>query len=225
MTDDEFDRALIAAGFRLADERGWRRVTIAEAARTADLPMDRARRRFPGRVALLLRFGSLADQAALAEKPGDVTVREALFDMIMRRIDVLQAHRAGVLALFSALPSEPLLALMLADATQRSMAWLLEAAGVSTGGVQGKLRIHGLTAVWLWTVRAWRGDESLDLSATLAALDKALGRAESVAPWLRDRMPLAAPPPAAAPEPPPEPPPFAPVVPPPPDVPPAFPAV
>ena len=33
-------------------------------------------------------------------------------------------------------------------------------------------------AVWLWTIRAWRSDESQDLSATMAALDAALRRAE-----------------------------------------------
>ena len=33
MDDSEFDRALVAAAFRLAGEQGWSRMTIAEAAR------------------------------------------------------------------------------------------------------------------------------------------------------------------------------------------------
>ena len=74
----------------------------------------------------------------------------------MRRIDALQAHRAGVLALLRALPAEPPTALLLACATRRSMRWMLEAAGIPTRGVRGELRVKGLLAVWLWTIRAWR---------------------------------------------------------------------
>ena len=45
--------------------------------------------------------------------------------------------------------------------------------------------MRGLIAVWLWTLRAWERDESADLSATMAALDTALGRAEQAMRWLR----------------------------------------
>jgi AcrR family transcriptional regulator len=184
MSDAEFDAALIEAAFALAAERGWSEVSVAAAARLAGLPLDRARQRFPGRAAILLRFGLIADQQAVAEVAAGAPVREALFDMIMRRLDAFQPHRAGLLALFRALPGEPGTALLLAAATQRSMDWLLEAAGVPASGPLGGLRARGLTLVWLWTLRAWRGDESADLSATMAALDRALGRAEQASEWL-----------------------------------------
>ena len=71
MDDAAFDNALIAAAFQLAAEQGWRRVSVVAAARAAGLPLARARERFPGRSAILLRFGRLADQAALAEAPSE----------------------------------------------------------------------------------------------------------------------------------------------------------
>ncbi|HSZ94407.1 MAG TPA: TetR family transcriptional regulator [Acetobacteraceae bacterium] len=194
MDDAAFDRALIAAAFQIAAESGWSAVNVAVAARAASLPLARARERFPGRVAILLRLGRMADQAALAEAPSDGPVRDRLFDLLMRRIDALQAHRAGVLALLRALPAEPPIALLLALATRRSMRWMLQAAGVlPTSGVRGELRVKGLVAVWLWTIRAWRSDESQDLSATMSALDVALRRAESAAEWLGWRPRLAEP--------------------------------
>jgi hypothetical protein len=73
---------------------------------------------------------------------------------------------------------DPLLALALAAATLRSMGWMLEAAGVSAQGLQGQVRANALMAAWLYAVRAWRDDESADLAATMAALDKALDQAE-----------------------------------------------
>lgn len=184
MDDAEFDRALIAAAFQVAAEKGWRSLSVGAAARAAGLPLARARERFPGRAAIWLKFGRLADQSALEQAPSDGPVRDRLFDLLMRRIDALQTHRAGVLALLRALPTEPPTALLLALATRRSMRWMLDAASIPTAGLSGELRIRGLMAVWLWTVRAWRADETEDLSATMAALDAALHRAEQAAEWL-----------------------------------------
>ncbi len=61
---------------------------------------------------------------------------------------------------------------------------MLQAAGVSTTGLRGELRVRGLIAVWLWTMRAFERDETEDLAPTMAALDIALGRAHSAAAWL-----------------------------------------
>ncbi len=185
MDNAEFDRALVGAAFALAAERGWSGVSVAQAARRADLPLDRARRRFPMRAAILLRFGSIADQSALALAPSEGAHRDRLFDMLMRRFDVLQAHREGVLALLRSLPRDPCTAAMLAAASVRSMAWLLEAADISARGPLGRLRAKGLLVVWLAGLRAWRDDASEDLSGTMAAVDRALSQAERVEGWMR----------------------------------------
>ncbi len=147
----------------------------------AGLDLARARLRCPGKRTALLLFGAIADQAMLRDAPAEGVARDRLFDLLMRRIDVLQARRAGVLALFDALPFDPMTAAWLACLSRRSMAWALEAAGLSTQGLAGKLRTRGLLAVWLWTVRAWRNDASPDLTSTMAALDAALRRAEQAA--------------------------------------------
>ena len=183
MTDAEFDAALIAAAMIDAAAVGWRDMSIARAARAANLDLARARTRVQGPRAVLLRLGVIADRAALTD--GGIapagTVNERLFDLLMRRIDVLQSHRAGVLALLRALPADPGAALLLAMATASSMRWMLDAAGVPTGGAMGALRVKGLVGVWLWTIRGWRSDDSPDLSATMATLDAALARAAQLA--------------------------------------------
>ncbi len=187
MDDEAFDKALIGAAFTIAGQTGWGRVSVAEAASDAGLPLARARARFPSRVAVLLRLGLLADQAALADVQADGEARDRLFDMLMRRFDALQAHREGVLALLRYLPTDPPLALLLTQATQRSMRWMLEGAGINARGFRGELATKALLAVWLWAVRAWQSDESLELTATMAALDKALSRAAQAADWLEGR--------------------------------------
>jgi ubiquinone biosynthesis protein COQ9 len=203
MTDTAFDTALVTAAFRLAAESGWRTVNVAAAARAAGLSLSEARGRFPSRSAILLHFGRIADQAALQDVSLDGSVRDRLFDLLMRRFDVLQANRAGVKALLRALPADPASAVLLACASKRSMRWMLQGAGITATGARGELQIRGLLAVWLWGVRAWERDQSEDLSGTMAAIDKALERAEQVATWLQGprREPPAAADEAAEPEP------------------------
>ncbi len=178
MDDEQFDAALVGMAMTQAEALGWARVTVVDAAREAGLPLDRARERFPVRASILAKLGLQADRAALAGEELTGTVRERLFDALMRRFDVLQQHRGGVRAVLRGLPLDPALALMLAGATGRSMAWMAQAAGLGTSGVTGALRVGGLLGVWMRTVRAWERDDSPDLSGTMAALDRALDRAE-----------------------------------------------
>lgn len=184
MEPTDFDAALVSALLREAGLVGWREATIAGAARSAGLDLATARARVPAKTVALIRLGRMLDAAALAALPpgpSAASPRDRLFDLVMARFDALQAHRTGVLALMEAMRADPPLAALLWVATLRSMRWLLEAAEQPTGGFGGVLRIHGLGAVWAYGLRAWKGDESADLSATMAAVDRALDRASRVA--------------------------------------------
>ncbi len=187
MDDTTFDDTLIASALALAGTGGWRAVTVPSAARAAGLPLARARQRFPSKAAILLAFNRMADQLTLEDTPEEGTVRDRLFGLLIRRFDALQAQREGILAVARSLPFDPCTALLLLCATRRSMRWMLQAAGVPTAGPLGELRVRGLMAVWGWAMRAWEKDDSEDLTATMAALDNALSRAEQAAGWLAGR--------------------------------------
>ncbi len=191
MEDKQLDRTLISSVFSQAALRGWADVNIAEAARDAELPLDRVRARFPGRSAVLLRFGVMADQMALAAGSSEPSPRERLFDMVMSRFDALQQNRAGILQLLRAMRTDPATSLLLYGATLRSMKWLLDGASIPTSGLVGALRVHGLLALWLYALRAWEDDESTDLSATMAAVDRGLDRAIQAENMLPNRSPAA----------------------------------
>jgi len=182
--DHDHDATLVAACFAQIAARGWTRLSIPVAARDAGIPLDAARRLIPDRFSLLMHFGALADAHALKDAPPEGNAHDRLFDVTMRRIDFLQAHRDGVIALLQAVPFDPLAATLLVATTLRSMGWLLAAAGIEATGARGGLRAAGMMGVWGWTVRAWQRDTSDDLAATMAALDDALRRAESADGWL-----------------------------------------
>jgi hypothetical protein len=193
-----FDRALIAAAFAYAGNNGWRGVTPEMAARSAGLDPARARARFRNRFAILRRFGELSDRATLAGTLGEGSVKETLFDLLMRRFDSLQPYRAGVVKLLNHLPRDPALAFCLLHADRRSLRAVMGKAGLATTGCGAELTLKGLLLVWLAGMRAFARDDSADLSATMRAVDEALNRADQAVKWLPACATVAPAPPSAA---------------------------
>ena len=62
-----------------------------------------------------------------------------------------------------------------------SMSIILNSADISTNGITGTLKINGLAAIYLNTLRIWLKDETKDMSKTMAALDKSLSQADNLA--------------------------------------------
>jgi len=187
--------AAIAAALRLAAEKGWSRVSLAEVAEASGLKMSELYARFPSKQAILDGLGRRIDREVLeavdVEAP-EGSARDRLFDVLMRRFDALDAHRDGLKAVLKATSCDPLALVCGAFGLRRSMAAMLEAAGLSASGVVGLLRIKGLSAVYLMALRAWLGDDSADKAHTMAVLDRALRRAEGWASMLRRPRPEAA---------------------------------
>jgi AcrR family transcriptional regulator len=171
---------LIDAALRLAAGRGWRRTSLAAIAAEAGLPLDQAYAACPSKYAILAAFLRRIDRAALAgpAPESDASGRDRLFDILMRRFDALQPHRAALRAILRDSMGNPA-ALLGAPSLLCSMAWMLEAAGISTAGWRGAMRIQALAALYLWVLRDFLRDESADLARTMAALDRGLRRAQS----------------------------------------------
>ena len=180
---DRTDR-IVDAALALAVEHGWRGVSLAAVARKARLPLADVYRACPSRSAILDAFARRIDLAVLATADAELageTPRDRLFDVLMRRFDALAPHRQAVAAIVADLPREPPALALFAPCFARSMACMLEAAGLSTTGVRGALRVKGLGAVYLVVLRTWLGDDDPDLARTMAMLDRMTRRAESLA--------------------------------------------
>jgi len=117
----------------------------------------------------------------IGEPDESISARDQLFDILMERFEILNDYRAPLVSILESFCFDPKQAVISCPHLLRSMSWMLEAAGIETPGVRGALKVAGLTGVYLKTLRVWRDDESPDMSKTMAALDKDLGRAEHVA--------------------------------------------
>ncbi|MDP6706954.1 MAG: helix-turn-helix domain-containing protein [Alphaproteobacteria bacterium] len=174
---------LIEAALRLAALQGWTATTMAEIAAEAGVTLAEARRAFASKEALLAAFFKRLDAAMLEglEPGGDEPVRDRLFDVIMRRFDAMAPYKDGIRAVVRDLVRQPpVLACVAAGPVRRSLEWMLTGAGVDSWGPLQPLQLKGLGLVYLAALRAWFRDDSADLAATMAALDKGLARAEAV---------------------------------------------
>jgi AcrR family transcriptional regulator len=180
----ERDR-IIDAALGLIARSGWRRLSLAAVAAEAGLPILTLYRTFPSKPAILCGFSRRIDEAALATPVDDEAAaqggaeaderpRDLVFDLLMRRFDALQPHRAALETLGRELPTDPLAMLGAGLGLLRSIGWTLEAAGISTVGFGGTVAVKLTAAAYVATMRVWLRDDSPDLAPTMAALDRRL---------------------------------------------------
>lgn len=177
---------VIEEALRLAAERGWNDLALADIAAAAKLSLGDLYAIFPSKAAILAAFSRNIDRQVLAgtDAGESETPRDRLFDVLMRRFDALTPYRDGLAALARDARRDPTLALSGAGQLLGSMAAMLEAARISSSGIGGQIRTKGLAAIYLATLRDWLRDDTADKAKTMAALDGRLRRAEPWASWL-----------------------------------------
>ncbi len=173
---------VIDTALNLAAEKGWRDLALADIAQAAGMSLAELYALHPSKQAILDAYRRGIDRAVLADaEVPEGSAKDRLFDVLMRRLDKLEPHKAGLVRIGEDLARDPLAVVCGLGRLEHSMAAMLEAAGISAGGLRGVLRTKGLSAVYLSALRAWFKDETADKSKTMVALDKALGRAERLA--------------------------------------------
>jgi AcrR family transcriptional regulator len=178
---DPADRAIEAA-LKLAAEKGWRNLALIDIAQEAGMSLAELYGLFPSKQAILDAYLRGIDRAVLAETEApEGSAKDRLFDVLMRRFDKLEPHKAGLERIGEDSVRDPLAVACGLRRLERSMAAMLEAAAISAGGIGGVIRTKGLSAVYLSALRTWFRDDTADKSRTMAVLDRALGRAERLA--------------------------------------------
>ena len=175
---------IIDASLELAEQRGWRRLTLPEIAEAAGVSLAVLYRQFRSKQAILVAFSRKIDARLLEEIEGDVEVdepaRDRLFDVMMRRFDLLQPHRGALSRITYDQVNDPMALCGSLQQLSDSMRWMLEAARIPTAGLSGLLRIKTLVAIYLSLLPLWLRDDTADLSKTMAALDARLRRVEGL---------------------------------------------
>jgi ubiquinone biosynthesis protein COQ9 len=187
--------ALRQALLDLVETQGWIDLSFAEIAEQAGVPIAEAHRIYSSKTAVLLGLTRSLDERilnSLVADPLEGSPKDRLFDLVMRRFDVLKADRNAYRRLMRQLPATPSAFAAQVCQLRRSLSLSLETAGISASGLKGALRLKGLLAIYVAGLRAFANDESEDLSKTMAEIDKRLGQAERLSEMLHRRRPEAA---------------------------------
>ncbi len=180
---------IVSAFLELLAEQHFDDIGFADIAARAGVSLAQLRDEFASTLAILAAHIKATDRAVLAADLSDMQeepARERLFDVLMRRLEVLAPHRAAVRSLLRSARRNPPLALALNGLATRSQQWMLTAAGIEASGPRGLLRAQGLTVMFGSVLRVWVGDEDPGLARTMAALDRALARGQRVAGFVDD---------------------------------------
>ena len=172
-------QAIIESALTLAASRGWSRVGLGDIAEAAEVSLAELRAAFSSKSAIVAAYAAAIDREVLAVRDPEMAGRpatERLFDVLMKRFDLLNAHKEGVGAIMRSCPSDPEAILCGPLVLRRSMRWMLEAADLSSAGLQGGLRVKALSALYLSMLPVWLRDDSEDMARTMAVLDRRLRR-------------------------------------------------
>jgi AcrR family transcriptional regulator len=180
---------IIEAFMRALAEQPIERIGFADIAAGASMSLAELRAEFASPLAILAAHVKDIDRKVLAEIDPDMSEespRERLFDVLMRRLELLDPHKEAIRSLVRSARLNPSLALALNGLAVRSQQWMLTAAGIGASGPKGMVRAQGLALLYANVLHIWVDDTEEGHARTLAALDRELARGQRFAGLLDD---------------------------------------
>jgi AcrR family transcriptional regulator len=165
---------IVEAALRLASNRPWHDLRLSDVASEAGMSIAELSAHVSSRMDILRHFARHIDHAmleSLARDPVDGEPHDRLFEVLMRRLEVMAPYRAAVASIMRSPLSSPAdigaLAGMMAD----TQGWVLAAARLEDTGLKDTVRRLGLASVYGRTLKVWIDDDDPGLARTMAALD------------------------------------------------------
>ncbi len=181
---EDMRRHIVATAMTMAERDGWRPVTMAGISRESGISLPQLLSLMANKACILGGLARQIDETVLSDlaKDGETgdTPKDRLFDILMRRFDALSQYKGGLAAVVHGLPGDPVTGVWQMLRLHCSMAMTLEAAEIPSAGIAGLLRTKGLTLVFANACRVWFRDDSEDMSATMAAIDRGLSLADRI---------------------------------------------
>ena len=142
---------VIDAALRLAAEETWSHITLGDIAMDAGISLEALCGEFDSKTSIVVAIMERTNATMLGGIDASTEsepVHDRLLDSILQRLDSLQPHKSAICSILRDLPSDPASLVCLAPGFFRAMAWTLEAAGIGSAGLGGRLRVKGLGAIY-----------------------------------------------------------------------------
>lgn len=171
--------AVIDAALALAARMPWQDVRLNDIAAEAGLDLAGLRKLIASKSHILALFSRRIDAMLLEALAGETLEGEAhdrLFDVIMRRLEIMEPWRLALKSILAAGPDDPLAVAAGALNAMDRQRWLMEAAGIDMprDALAQGVRLAGLAFVQARVMRVWVTDDDPGRARTMASLDRAL---------------------------------------------------
>jgi ubiquinone biosynthesis protein COQ9 len=174
---EKHEAAIVDAAFQMAATRAWNEVKLADIAAEAEMPLSELAGLIGGKADILRFYGRQLDArmlASLETEPVTGTPHDRVFDILMRRLELMDADKAAIRSIMQT-PAATLTGYAtLAGSLLQSQDWVLTAAGLEDSGLRGAMKSSGLAMVYVRTLRVWVNDDDAGLARTMAQLDRSL---------------------------------------------------
>lgn len=180
---------IIAAFLALLGEQPFEDIGYGDIAARAGVSLSVLRGEFGSKLAIYAAHIKDVDRKVLGGGDADLAEeppRERLFDVLMRRLEMLAPHRPAIRSLLRSVRRNPGLALALNRLAVNSQEWMLTAANITASGPKGMVRAQGLALLFARVLRTFVDDNDDGLARTMAALDRALARGQRWVGFLDD---------------------------------------
>ncbi len=168
---------LLEAALALVERDGWQRYSPLALARETGAGLAEIVTQLGDRAAILAAMGRRADMAMIdlaADDLLEMSPKERVFELFMRRFESLRPARPALRRLRG--EAAPEVWLQGLGNLRRAMKLVIDTAGLAAAGPRRAVVAVALAGAYLQTGRKWLDDDSADLAATLAELDKQLDR-------------------------------------------------
>jgi len=172
---------LLEAALDLVARDGWQGYSPFTLARETGCGLAETVTQLGDRADILAAMGRRADMAMIdvdVDDLAEMSVKERVFELLMRRFESLKPARPALQQLRREAAPEVWLEGL--GNLRRAIKLVVDTAGISVHGPRRVVIGAALAAAYVQTGRVWLDDESEDLAATLAALDKQLDRIANI---------------------------------------------
>jgi len=189
-------KQVVDALMRLAASRPWSQIELGDIATEAGISLSALRGLFPSKLAMLGGLTRIVDDAVLAGMSDDLageSVREQMFDLVMRRLDALAPYKEALRRIVPVIRRDPLTLAALNRGAVNSWRYMLASIGVATEDALGSIRIQGAVVLMARVSEVWLDDSEPEMSKTMARLDRELKIAGGIMARVEDVHRLTAP--------------------------------
>jgi AcrR family transcriptional regulator len=165
------------AAFALAERIDWHEIGMAAIASQAGLSLSQLMRQAPSKSFILEDFARDIDEAMLLvfeRYPAEGDAHDRLFDVILKRLEILQPYRAVIASVIKRPSADGVEAVRHLQSLSDSIGWMASAARVEQEPAWQSLGRLGLMRGYLRVLSVWAKEDDPGLARTMAALDRSL---------------------------------------------------